>query len=127
MILWCLRFDITVVYKPGIKIPVADALSRVCIPTFDHCISEEHEVNFIDGMKSPLDVGRIKEESFRDITFSMLKDMVFRGWPSNRKQCPQELWDYWNFRCDLVIEDNLVLKGHRMVIPNSIRKEVLDT
>ena len=29
MLLRCLRFDTEVIYKPGIKIPVADALSRV--------------------------------------------------------------------------------------------------
>ena len=29
MILWCLRFDITVKFKPGIKIQVADAQSSV--------------------------------------------------------------------------------------------------
>ena len=31
MLLRCLRFDTEVIYKPGIKIPVADALSRVCL------------------------------------------------------------------------------------------------
>ena len=121
MILWCLRFDIAVVYKPGVKIPVADALSRVCIPKRQPEKSRKNEVDFITGVKTPIDVQRIKDESLRDSTLNMLKDTVFRRWPNLRKQCPQELWDYWNFRCDLVIEDGLVLKGDRIVIPTSLR------
>ena len=34
MLLRCLKYDIDVKYKPGIKVPVADALSRVCIPHY---------------------------------------------------------------------------------------------
>ena len=68
----------------------------------------------------------IKDETHHDSTLNMLKDIVFRGWPNLRKQCPQELWDYWNFRCDLVIDDGLVLKGDRIVIPQSLKKEILE-
>ena len=94
------------VYKPGTKIPVADALSRVCLPESAIVESRKCEVNFVTGIESPIDVHRIKE-AHHDSTLSMLKDIVFRGWPNLRKQCPQELWDYWNFRCDLVIDDGL--------------------
>ena len=36
MLLPCVKYDIDVKYKPGIKVPVADALSRVCIPPKQH-------------------------------------------------------------------------------------------
>lgn len=126
MIMWCLRFDVTVKYKPGSKIPVADALSRVCLPERGPVQRRQHEVSFVSGIKSPIDIKRIKDESLQDGTLNMLKDTVFRGWPNLRKQCPQELWDFWNFRCDLVIDDGLVLKGNRIVIPESLQKEVLE-
>jgi hypothetical protein len=38
-------------------------------------------------------------------------EQIFKRWPSHRKECPPELLDYWNFRCDLVLEDGLILKG----------------
>ena len=114
------------VYKPGTKIPVADALSRVCLPESAIEESRQCEVNFVTGIGSPIDVHRIKDETHHDSTLNMLKDIVFRGWPNLRKQCPQELWDNWNFRCDLVIDDGLVLKGDRIVIPQSLKKEVLE-
>lgn len=125
MILWCSRFEVTVRYKPGIKIPVADALSRVCVPNVKP-EPRQKEVSFISGIQSPIDIQRIKEETISDATLSQLKDTVFKGWPPLRQQCPQELWDYWNFRCDLVIDDGLVLKGDRLIIPRTLRKEVLE-
>ena len=39
---------------------------------------------------------------------------------------PQSLHDYWNFREELTIEDHLVLKGDRIVIPPTLRPEVLN-
>ena len=106
MILLCLGFEITMVYKPGTKIPVADALSRVCLPESAIEESRQCEVNFVTGIESPIDVHRIKDETHHDSTLNMLKDIVFRGY--------------------LVIENGLVLKGDRIVIPQSLKKEVLE-
>ena len=32
---------------------------------------------------------------------------------------------FWNFRCDLALEDGLALKGSRVVIPKAMRGQVL--
>ena len=37
------------------------------------------------------------------------------------------LYFYWNFREELTIEDGLILKGERIVIPPTLRPEILDT
>ena len=123
MLLRCLRFDTEVIYKPGIKIPVADALSRVCLkPAVP---PQKHEISFVSGIKSPIDLQRIKDESAKDPEQHLLKHTIHNGWPDQRKQCQHELWDYWNFRCDLVLDDGLILKGHRIVLPKVLRQEVL--
>jgi hypothetical protein len=44
-----------------------------------------------------------------------------------REQCPQLLHDYWNFREELTIEDGLILKQERIVMPPNLREEVLTT
>ena len=84
MILWCLHFDVAVLYKPGVKIPVADAFSRVCIPKHQPEKSRQNEVDVITVVKIPIDVQRIKDESLRDSTLNMLKDTIFPGWPNLR-------------------------------------------
>ena len=122
MIIRCLRFDINVVYKPGVKVPVADALSRMCMPAKK--ADEPRDINFVTGIESPIDLQRIREACLQDATSNLLKNAVFKGWPDQRKHCPQELWDYWNFRCDLTIEDGLVHKADRIVIPKALRQEV---
>ena len=143
ILLRCLRFDIDIKYRPGPTIPVADALSRVCVSSSEEChtrketvtgkgfkeenFTTRHEINFVEGIKKPIDNQRIKEAASVDITYNTLKNMVYRGWPDQRKQCPTELHEYWNFRCDLVLDDGLVLKGNRTIIPEALRKDVLTT
>ena len=56
---------------------------------------------------------------------NLLKNTIYNGWPPYRKQCPQELWEFWNFRFDLTLEDGLVLKGSRIAVPDSMRNRVL--
>ena len=124
MLLRCLKYDVEVKYKPGIKVPVADALSRVCVPPRKHA-AEEKQVSFISGISCPISISRIKEESTKDSTQNLLKDVIFRGWPAHRKNIPYQLFDYWTFRCDLVLDDGLILKGNRILIPESLREEVL--
>ena len=74
-----------------------------------------------------LNIATIKEAIMVDPTMNLLKHMIYKGWSDYRKQCPQELWDYWTFRCELVLEDGLILKGDRVVIPESLRDTILNT
>ena len=123
LLLRCLKFDVTVKYKPGKSIPVADALSRVC---FKEEKTVKHDIHSITTKSCPIDISTIQDATMKDIELNRLKDIIYKGWPEFRKQCPQELWEYWNFRCDLVIEDGLILKGDRIVIPETLRGETLD-
>ena len=125
-ILRCLKFDIQVQYKPGRSIPVADALSKVCFkPSTGKSTNETSEVHFINTSSSLVDISMVKEVAAKDPVMNLLKNVIYRGWPDYRKQCPHELWDYWNFRCDLVLEDGLILKGDRIIIPEALQENVL--
>ena len=48
---------------------------------------------------------------------ALLKNMIMSGWPSSIKQAPQVLQSYWTFKEELTVEDGLILKGTRIVIP----------
>lgn len=126
LLLRCLRFNVQVKYKPGKTIPVADALSRVCFDSKLPTDEQRKEIHFVTDMPCPIDINVVKQATAQDPQLVKLKNIVFKGWPTHRKECPQELLDFWNFRCDIVLEDGLILKGNRIIIPSSLRKQVLD-
>ena len=133
LLLRCMKFDIEVRYRRGETIPVADALSRVCSTTkitrtgqqSESC-APDYSIHFMTNIQCPIDIGLVKSAATKDPTMQLLKNTIYNGWPGYRKQCPKELWDYWNIRCDLVLEDGLVLKGDRVVVPESLRAQVLE-
>ena len=55
----------------------------------------------------------------------LLKHTITKGWPNSIKEVPHELQAYWTFHEELTIEDGLVLKGTRIVIPKSKHKQIL--
>ena len=48
------------------------------------------------------------------------------AWPSTIKEIPPVLQPYWTFCEELTIEDGLILKGTRIVIPNKNREAILN-
>ena len=56
----------------------------------------------------------------------LLKHMITNGWPQlHIREVPPEIQTYWTFCEELTIEDGLVVKGTRIVIPKSKHKQVL--
>ena len=47
------------------------------------------------------------------------------GWPCGHRRLPQELHPYWNFREGLSVEDGLVTKSSRLLIPSTLRWKVM--
>ena len=64
----------------------------------------------------------IHEETSKDPTFTLLKHYIHMGWPSEHRMLPQELHTYWNYREDLSLENGLITKGVRLLIPSTLGK-----
>ena len=120
-------FDVQ--YRKGVEIPLADALSRV-IPT---PVEEDGiqlpivAVNLITSKVpvSSTEINLICEETSKDPTLTLLKHYIHIGWPNDHRILPQELHTFWNYREDLSMENGLVTKGARVLIPSTLRKKVL--
>ena len=50
---------------------------------------------------------------------------MYQGWPESFQECPSNIRDYWNFQEDLSVKNALVLKGHCLIIPHTIRQSML--
>ena len=61
----------------------------------------------------------------KDEDILLLRDMVLRGWPSNRSDLPATLIPYWTYKDELACYNGVFLKGDRVVIPSSLVSQVL--
>ena len=121
-------FDVQ--YRRGKEIPLADALSRVS-PT---SVEEDGiqlpivAVNLITSSVpvSSSEIELICGETARDPTLNLLRHYIHMGWPVDRRMLPQEIHTFWNYREDLSMENGLVNKGARLMIPSTLRSKVLE-
>ena len=65
------------------------------------------------------------EASQTDDTLAILKYTIQKGWPSTIKELPNKIQPYWTSREELTIEDGLILKGTRIVVPSMKQAEIL--
>ena len=68
---------------------------------------------------------QLHEATQADDTLAILKYTIQMGWPSNIKELPSKIQAFWTFREEMTIEDGLILKGTRIVIPSQKQVEIL--
>ena len=59
-------------------------------------------------------------------TYNVLKSFIITGWHSTKDELHADLQPYWSYRDELAVIDRIVLKGRHVVIPASLRHQVLD-
>ena len=117
-------------YKKGVEIPLADALSRVT-PTPVEEDGIQLPIVAVNLITSNLPVSSTEielthEETSRDPTLTLLRHYIHMGWPNGHRMLPQELHTFWNYREDLSMENRLITKGARLLIPSTLRRKVLE-
>ena len=60
-----------------------------------------------------------------DKKLAILKHIIQQGWPNTIKEVPTKVQKCWTFHEELTVEDGLVLKGMRIIIPNKKREAIL--
>ena len=61
-----------------------------------------------------------------DPAFKLLTDYIKNDWPKYKNKVDLRLRSYRNTRHELCFSDGLCLKGHKIVIPDSLRKDMLN-
>ena len=113
-----LPYNFTVHYIPGPKNQLADCLSRLGQQKDAIKLPKLH-VYQISQLRARSDkLPELREATQADDELALLKHTIMSGWPSTIKEMPPSLQPYWMFCEELTIEDGLILKGTRIVIPS---------
>ena len=141
MLLRLQKYTLKVCYCPGKEMYVADMLSRAFLqepPSREKDyqlfqMSQEmrvyKEIEEIDPAKharlSAQGLETIREATIQDDTLKELATTIQQGWPDLKKNVPMSIRAFWPYRDELVVDNNIVFKGTKVVIPNRMRALML--
>ena len=119
-------YNFKIRYIPGPTNQIANCLSRLGVQK-DSISLPKLQVNQITSqIKAQNDsLHRIRLATQANDNLAILKHIIQHGWPKTIKEVPQEIKKYWTFHEELTIEDGLILKGMRIVIPEKMREDIL--
>ena len=107
-------------YVKEAEVPITDALSRVSPqpPPPEGEFPQLDIQQIIENLRaSQIKLQQIRNETANDPTLSKLFDVIHQGWSLTREKCSNALH---NLRKELTIEDGLILKQERIVMPNTL-------
>ena len=130
MLLRLQKYDFVIKRKPDKDLVVADTLSRAPLPVLDPEIEKEisynvHTVESNMPMSDEMMV-RLPRATSEDESLQELKTTVINGCPETKREAPEKVQEYWHCREEISEIDGIRLKNERIIIPNSLRTEMLE-
>ena len=114
-------YNFTVDYRPGKEIRVADALSRA--PVEEAGVGETlHNVFYTPLSKDRL--AEVRTATLADESLVALKNVILTGFPDSHSEMPSCIRAYYDYRDELTVQNGIVLRGERIIIPASMRKDI---
>ncbi|KAK7886282.1 hypothetical protein WMY93_025903 [Mugilogobius chulae] len=120
------RYDFELIYTPGKYIVLADALSRAPAPnseTSESITAEDAEahIKMITASLPATDsmLQQIVKETAMDSTLNKVTHCIRNDW--TKGVCPQ----FFPVRAELCMSNGLLLRNNRIVIPQTMRKDML--
>ena len=109
---------------------IAGELSRVS-PMPVNLIKSEielpiHQVNIIKATMEVEDVRELQWETASDPELQAMAKAISNGWPTLHKQTHPILHDYWNYRDELSINNGILTKNQKIIIPKMLQRKYLD-
>ena len=128
MIIQTQKYNLRIHYKKGKDMFLADTLSRAYLPEVNSC-NFSRELEDIDHkILLPVSKARwqqITHASADDPVLQQLRYTIQNGWPDSRKETSECLYPYFDVRDELTVQGNLVFKGQQLVVPATLRKELM--
>lgn len=91
-----------------------------------HAVSSVTEGTNTTHERMPdLILDKIRDAASCDETYNRLTAAVLERFPAEKTDLPDELRPYWPYRDQLSVDGDLLVKGARLVIPTSLRSDIL--
>ena len=131
-----LAFKFKMLHIPGTKNKAADAVSRH--PTGNRNPEKLILTDDIAATKDLPSINSVGSQELKAVTLDkvriataselhMLSELIDTGFPDSRNELPEIMNEYFQFRHDLTTSDGIIFYKDRIVIPPSLRRDVLST
>lgn len=121
-------FDYTIEYRKSKDNANADGLSRLPLPIASSTADSEKadSLFYTEIMESfPVSTTSVAKESRHDTLIAKIIDYVQTdNWPN---QIEDDVKPYFNKRHELVVQQNCLLWGYRLIVPEKLRTKILHT
>ena len=114
------HYDLNIEFLRGKENMVAVALSRVCPLQSRDSKTKDSNIDVIPvhhiTQTAPVSKTRLQDLSLAtqsDPKLCSLTKTIHEGWPQAKKDCPEQLLDFWSFRQEISEEDGLLYKNQR--------------
>ena len=124
MLLRLQRYDYTITYRPGKEMILPDSLSRMSSAADNSKIDLDMQICHIQFSTPRL--RELRSATREDPILSKLLEYVLNGFPDARRNMHSETRNYWSFRDELSIDDGILLKGTRIIIPSSLTRKFME-
>ena len=120
-------YHLSIHYKPGKELTIADALSRdKSNMNTEHEEKNEEKIYHINAIKiTALTTTTIILAGNDDEEHQRLRKYIFDGWPLSRRDVQKELRHHWSYRDELIEDRGLVYKGAAVLVLGAARDKIL--
>ena len=123
------QYDFTPEWIPGKQNSISDALSRVSPLELQDSDKEGGilAVNILQNSSfENRELEELKHATSEDTELQALKNVISTGWPQKRSSLSTSLQNYWNYRDELTMENGILLKNYKILVPRSLQQKYLE-
>ena len=120
MLLRLQRCSLEVTYVRESEMYIADTLSRAYI-------RGNPSVHAVTFAVSPRRLQELRDATTSYRVIHKLIQVTLGGWPSQKSDTDLDVCAYYNMRHELTVQKGLVLKDNIIVVPTSVRKDIIAT
>ncbi|XP_021351342.1 uncharacterized protein K02A2.6-like [Mizuhopecten yessoensis] len=107
---------------------MADILSRAYLDVGDKTaqMDDTNTVNMAQFLPiSEPRLHEIQKQTYTNKSLQTLMEVILEGWPGSKSKTPALAQPYFHVRDELAVQDGIIFRGERAVIPRTLRVDIM--